>query len=93
MIAHTYTFLSINNFSIIFNGNDLLDNYSLEYFNVCDNSFLSVFIPILEKSVIYIYPENKPNVNLKVHVKDGGLSCTYPRYNKQEGLNIVADVD
>lgn len=44
-----------------------------------------------EKPVIYLYPEEKTDVSVKVNIKDGELTCTYPGYGN--GWNVTAYPD
>ena len=45
-----------------------------------------------EKPVIYLYPEEETEVDVKVNFRDGGeLTCTYPEYN--EGWSVTAMPD
>lgn len=47
-------------------------------------------VMILEKPVIYLYPENTTNVSVKVNYQPGFLA-TYPSYNN--GWNVIAHPD
>lgn len=40
------------------------------------------------KPVLYLYPENKTDVSVKLTLKDSSFSCTYPDYGK--GWNVTA---
>ena len=40
------------------------------------------------KPVIYLYPEKKQDVSVKVNFKKGDFTCTYPEYNN--GWNVTA---
>lgn len=40
------------------------------------------------KPVIYLYPEKKQDVSVKVNFKNGDFTCTYPEYNN--GWNVTA---
>lgn len=42
------------------------------------------------KPVIYLYPEEKTEVSVKLEL-DGGLTCTYPKYN--DGWVVTAEPD
>ena len=43
-----------------------------------------------EKPVIYLYPEEKTEVSVKLDI-DGELTCTYPKYN--DGWKVTANPD
>lgn len=43
------------------------------------------------KPVIYLYPENKQDISVKVNFKNGDFTCTYPEYNN--GWNVTAYPD
>lgn len=49
------------------------------------------YIAAANKPVIYLYPEEKTNVNVKVNF-DGELTTLYPDYT-QDGWNVVANQD
>lgn len=40
------------------------------------------------KPVIYLYPESKEDISVKVKFKDGNFTCTYPEYTN--GWNVTA---
>lgn len=42
----------------------------------------------IAKPVLYLYPENKMDVSIKLSLKDAVFSCTYPDYGK--GWNVTA---
>ena len=42
----------------------------------------------IAKPVLYLYPEKKMNVSVKLSLKDAVFSCTYPDYGK--GWNVTA---
>ncbi|MBQ8827031.1 MAG: hypothetical protein IJ007_08060, partial [Oscillospiraceae bacterium] len=44
-----------------------------------------------EKPVIYLYPEKETEVSVKVNLKDGELTCTYPDHG--DGWNVTAYPD
>jgi len=44
-----------------------------------------------EKPVIYLYPEEKTDVSVKLDITDGQLTCTYPDYG--DGWNVTAYPD
>ncbi|MGN0606555.1 MAG: hypothetical protein ACI4JM_08540 [Oscillospiraceae bacterium] len=46
-----------------------------------------------EKPVIYLYPENETDVNVKLNIKNGELVCTYPQYPEKTGWNVTAMPD
>lgn len=56
-----------------------------------DDSYIYNFLGDYEKPVIYLYPEEKTDVSVKVNIKDGELTCTYPDYN--DGWNVTAYPD
>lgn len=43
------------------------------------------------KPVIYLYPEKKQDISVKVKFKNGDFTCTYPEYNN--GWNVTAYPD
>lgn len=43
------------------------------------------------KPVIYLYPEKKQDISVKVNFKNGDFTCTYPEYNN--GWNVTAYPD
>ncbi len=47
---------------------------------------------VLEKPVIYLYPEDTTEVSVKLGI-DGGLTCTYPAYDASDGWRVTADPD
>lgn len=51
-----------------------------------------VEITMLEKPVIYIYPETEMNVNVKLG-KSELLTCTYPKYSESTGWEVTANPD
>ncbi|KAH0790426.1 Ubiquitin family protein [Histomonas meleagridis] len=64
------------------------DKKTLEDYNIVANSTIFLVIRLLGgKPVIYIYPKEKMDVNVKVHIK-GDFTCTYPKYNTEAGWNV-----
>lgn len=50
--------------------------------------------PVPCKPVIYLYPEETMDINVRLHIKDlGNLTYTYPQYNRFTGWNVTADPD
>ena len=43
------------------------------------------------KPVIYLYPEKRTDVSVKVNFRNGGFTCTYPEY--RSGWNVTAYPD
>lgn len=43
----------------------------------------------VDKPIIYLYPEEEINVNVKLG-NFNALTCTYPKYNSNEGWNVIA---
>ncbi len=43
------------------------------------------------KPVIYLYPETETDVSVRLHLRDGQLSCTYPAY--RNGWDVTARPD
>ena len=48
--------------------------------------------PILDKPVIYLYPEDDTTVSVKVNI-DGELTCTYPEHGEDGWQNFTAKPD
>ncbi len=53
--------------------------------------YISCSIGGFAKPVIYLYPEKKQDISVKVKFKDGNFTCTYPEYNN--GWNVTAYPD
>lgn len=53
--------------------------------------FINCEIGGYEKPVIYLYPNEKTDVSVKVNFKNGRFTCTYPDYN--DGWNVTAYPD
>ena len=47
--------------------------------------------PLIEKPVIYLYPEEETDVHVELELTESELSTTYPRYNN--GWDVVASPD
>ena len=60
----------------------------LIYFVVGVNSYLSK----AKKPVIYLYPETRTEVNVKLEL-DGKVTYSYPEYNNTIGWNVTAEPD
>ena len=45
--------------------------------------------PALDKPIIYLYPEEETEINVKVSNSEL-LTHTYPKYNEQTGWNVIA---
>ncbi|MGN0642517.1 MAG: hypothetical protein ACI4JJ_05165 [Huintestinicola sp.] len=56
-----------------------------------DGKYNYTFLGDYEKPVIYLYPEEETEVSVKVSIKDGELTCTYPEYG--DGWNVTAYPD
>ncbi|MBO5476419.1 MAG: hypothetical protein J6A15_01530 [Clostridia bacterium] len=52
--------------------------------------FNTILTATVEKPIIYLYPEEKQRINVKLE-KKGILTCTYPKYN--DGWNVIASPD
>jgi hypothetical protein len=48
--------------------------------------------PVLDKPVIYLYPEEETTVSVKVNI-DGELTSTYPKHGKDGWQNFTAKPD
>jgi len=48
--------------------------------------------PVLDKPVIYLYPEKETEVSVKVNI-DGELTCTYPEHGEDGWQNFTAKPD
>lgn len=65
---------------------------------VCISLFLVAYYigeeqdEMLKKPVIYLYPEEKTNVDVSLDLKDGKLTSVYPKYYK-DGWHITAESD
>ena len=44
---------------------------------------------ISDKPIIYIYPQEETEVSVKVGYPEN-LTCTYPKYDENEGWNVIA---
>ena len=53
--------------------------------------FIQAFVGGVAKPVIYLYPEKKQDVSVKVDFRDGWFTCTYPDYGS--GWNVTAYPD
>lgn len=45
---------------------------------------------VIDKPIIYFYPESATNVNVKLGNPEL-ITCSYPKYNKEMGWNILAE--
>lgn len=53
-----------------------------------------VYIDNDYKPVIYLYPEETTDINVKLHLNNSGkLTFTYPEYNDDKGWNVKAEPD
>lgn len=52
----------------------------------------SIYLSRARKPVIYLYPETKTEVNVKLEL-DGKLTVTYPNYNPASGWTVTAEPD
>ncbi|KAH0789162.1 S-layer domain-containing protein [Histomonas meleagridis] len=73
---------------VIYAGKSLGDYETFGDCNVTNGSLIH-FVTRLRggKPVIYIYPKEKMDVNVKVNIK-GDFTCTYPKYNNETGWNV-----
>ena len=53
---------------------------------------LTTYLSKAHKPVIYLYPETRTEVNVKLEL-DGKLTVTYPNYDLAEGWTVTADPD
>ena len=78
---------------LIFTGKQLEDENTLQYYSIQEGSLIHMGLRLRGgKPVIYIYPTHKMEVNVKVHNK-GEFSSTYPKYEEEEGWNVIADTN
>ncbi|KAH0795028.1 Ubiquitin family protein [Histomonas meleagridis] len=69
-------------------GRQLENEQTLGECNVVSGSIIYVFQRLRGgKPVIYIYPKERIDVNVKVNIK-GKFTCTYPKYNTETGWNV-----
>lgn len=57
--------------------------------NLCDRIMIEQIIKPAEKPIIYIYPEQETIVNAKLGNPEN-LTCTYPKYDEDEGWKVIA---
>lgn len=70
----------------------LVDAFFLGEYDSTTETFIYDFLGDYAKPVIYLYPEEETEVDVKVNFRDGGeLTCTYPEYN--EGWSVTAMPD
>lgn len=80
-------FLDTKHFELHTDSIDLKDQFRTDITVWFTNSELPVMV---EKPVIYVYPDKTTDVNIQLDVK-GKLGYTYPQYN--DGWNFTADPD
>ena len=54
--------------------------------------FLGTYLSRAHKPVIYLYPETRTEVNVKLTL-DGEFTATYPKYDEADGWTVTADPD
>jgi len=54
-----------------------------------ENNKMVIDVNAVRKPIIYLYPEQTQDINIKVNFK-GAFTHTYPKYNKQTGWNVQA---
>ncbi len=72
--------------SIYNNGNIEISEETIEY---------PPGVPVPAKPVIYLYPEETTDINVKLKIDRslGNLTCTYPYYNEKTGWSVTAEPD
>lgn len=68
----------------------LTDEFFLGYYDNSADGYVYRFLGDYAKPVIYLYPEEKTDVSVKIDL-DGELTCTYPDYG--DGWNVTAYPD
>jgi hypothetical protein len=61
-------------------------------FTACDDSGYSRG-QVMDKPVIYLYPEENTECSVKVTLPDGKLTCTYPEHGADGWQNFIARSD
>ncbi|MCM1524594.1 MAG: hypothetical protein NC120_09075 [Ruminococcus sp.] len=70
---------------------NLVDAFYFGEYDPEEHNYHYAFLGDYEKPVIYLYPEEKTDVSVKLAVKDGGLTCSYPDY--RDGWDVTAYPD
>ncbi len=66
----------------------LYNDQTVDYYNIEDEKNKAA------KPVIYLYPEEKTDINVKVLLDDSAeFTYTYPKYPEKEGWNVTAEPD
>lgn len=69
----------------------LVDSFYYGEYNPAKMEYSYWFLGDYAKPVIYLYPEEKTDVSVKVELDGGALTCTYPDY--RDGWNVTAYPD
>lgn len=84
--ARFYKGLRIGTFNVWTNLNRLYTKSFKE------NNKMVIDVNAVRKPIIYLYPEQTQDINVKVAFK-GAFTHTYPKYNEQTGWNVQAQPD
>ncbi len=69
----------------------LVDSFYYGEYNPAKMEYKYWFLGDYAKPVIYLYPEEKTDISVKVELDGGALTCTYPDY--RDGWNVTAYPD